>query len=1104
MGALASLPAEDLGGINLKGTVEEVGDVDDAQLLHTAESFLLDILEARAPLRSPWTAELHDALGFEHESKTIDNLYIRLAKTQESEGASNEPETLNTSAVVQHGDGSSWQNARLSADGLRIVDSLCIQAIHAHEASAPDLMTDTVLGQVFVGAHEYWGQTVVLEMEHPENAETTTGRLLLSIEAGLPWSEADEPSAEASVIQLLADLPTQYLRENCVRVLQGALQLVLEFRRAGVTNPVGFALKEKATFSSLLHRLFAAAEEDRFDELMHEICQTATPHALEEVEAQRLARLPSLQHLSEPLQHQQHQQQLIQQEEPMMIQQQQQQEQQFIKQEEPLMMQQQQQQEQLIQQEEPMMMQQQQQQQQQQIQQQEIMQSMQETLSQFPTADRKIVVRREIRLMPREDQERFVTAVKKLMESEDQGGSEWLRLAGYHGWPSNDGKGFCVHRAEAFPGWHRAYLLALEEALQEADRALGRDGMIALPYWDFSQYEVNGEIVPRIVREAFGENFAFPENFFPTDAMQNASRGVQRFVETQFKRLNNDDRVLRKLQKAAVREKSNECLDTFTNLEHWQHASTENKRSESVESPHNATHNALGYPLTSLKFAAFHPMFWLLHCNADRQYEKYIQIETREECLAELRNHQAMIAASGGKNLFLDELKPFQRPAALGKGGFTLEDTLLPLAELGYAYDNLPPRPKQMMRELPAFALLRNVDVATKLLDADGEMKSFDVHIFVCRKDATDRAEQRAALENAIAAKESNQAFDVWADAQAAYAGVCTLFGGKGPACKNCRENKVIHARVNLNDALARLDVSSRHEIEILAAVCEDEVGALVLLEQVQEVFGPGVEIPAPEIVGPALEKSHAQEALKSEAADIVAIQGALAQRGFYGGALDGDHGPRTNAAVVSMQEFAGVARDGVVGPITRAALRVPRVDVHHDAREESASTLRTGAISYFVGASPGYLERNQVIAVIKEALDEWASAGTVSFSQVDSREAADLYIGWADHTDDNQMLFDGPGGEIARADASSITFDVSERWSCGEPMASNPLAKKEAMSRKRHVVGRRVFSVKAVCLHEIGHVLGLHHQSTGVMAPYYAARRTKLSAEDKALLLIQ
>lgn len=36
---------------------------------------------------------------------------------------------------------------------------------------------------------------------------------------------------------------------------------------------------------------------------------------------------------------------------------------------------------------------------------------------------------------------------------------------------------------------------------------------------------------------------------------------------------------------------------------------------------------ACGYPMSSIAFAAFDILFWLHHCNVDRFFEKYIQLE---------------------------------------------------------------------------------------------------------------------------------------------------------------------------------------------------------------------------------------------------------------------------------------------------------------------------------------------------------------------------------------------------------------------------------------------------------------------------------------------
>ena len=59
------------------------------------------------------------------------------------------------------------------------------------------------------------------------------------------------------------------------------------------------------------------------------------------------------------------------------------------------------------------------------------------------------------------------------------GSSEFFRLASYHGQPAPI---YCQHGRETFPGWHRIYLMEFERALQAADRELGGDGFIGLPY----------------------------------------------------------------------------------------------------------------------------------------------------------------------------------------------------------------------------------------------------------------------------------------------------------------------------------------------------------------------------------------------------------------------------------------------------------------------------------------------------------------------------------------------------------------------------------------------------------------------------------------------
>lgn len=62
----------------------------------------------------------------------------------------------------------------------------------------------------------------------------------------------------------------------------------------------------------------------------------------------------------------------------------------------------------------------------------------------------------------------------------------------------------------------------------------------------------------------------------------------------------------------------------------------------------------------------------------------------------------------------------------------------------------------------------------------------------------------------------------------------------------------------------------------------------------------------------------------RSTGSDVVALQFALAWRGFPSGELDGWYGPRLERAVRRFQRHVGLRDDGVAGPETLRALRGP------------------------------------------------------------------------------------------------------------------------------------------------------------------------------------
>jgi peptidoglycan L-alanyl-D-glutamate endopeptidase CwlK len=58
-----------------------------------------------------------------------------------------------------------------------------------------------------------------------------------------------------------------------------------------------------------------------------------------------------------------------------------------------------------------------------------------------------------------------------------------------------------------------------------------------------------------------------------------------------------------------------------------------------------------------------------------------------------------------------------------------------------------------------------------------------------------------------------------------------------------------------------------------------------------------------------------------SKGADVKKLQEALKQRGFNPGAVDGDFGPATTAAVIAFQKSEGLLADGIAGERTQHAL---------------------------------------------------------------------------------------------------------------------------------------------------------------------------------------
>ncbi len=210
---------------------------------------------------------------------------------------------------------------------------------------------------------------------------------------------------------------------------------------------------------------------------------------------------------------------------------------------------------------------------------------------------RHTAVRREIRSMALADQERFAAAMMKMRENSDgPGSSPYFKLAVVHGgMPPLDSAmypEYCAHGRECFPTWHRPYMLAFEQMLQRADMALGGDGRIALPYWDWCDTEVNGEVMPRVVREKL--MVEFDDDFFLTKPSRSAHG-----YRMDATRSDADIKVL--LEESEIAAQASQCLHS---AEHAQHATTayhDPRYAPALESPHNAVHVIVGGMMASFQ-----------------------------------------------------------------------------------------------------------------------------------------------------------------------------------------------------------------------------------------------------------------------------------------------------------------------------------------------------------------------------------------------------------------------------------------------------------------------------------------------------------------------
>ncbi|KAK7231063.1 metalloendopeptidase [Aureococcus anophagefferens] len=659
--------------------------------------------------------------------------------------------------------------------------------------------------------------------------------------------------------------------------------------------------------------------------------------------------------------------------------------------------------------------------------------------------------------------ERYAAAVLKMRENKDgaPGTSEYFRLAVMHGGmpelPRASFPEYCVHGQEAFPTWHRPYLLDFERALRRADLALGNDGNIGLPYWDWCEPEVNGEILPGIVRKKL-MTVPFPDDFFPPAYHEGKKTMNPRWAFDPALDVAEDWRIKMKLDGGSVARTADRCLSsTF----HGAHACTSwsDHANPSVESCHNSIHMYVGGIMGGFQ-SAFHPVFWLHHCNVDRLYESYLAVEP--DSAAEFEKHQRSLGSAAKKADGFPEgpwgiYCPFTHHAS-GEPYHAKHSFDTPA--LGFVYDALATPSPPQMREMPYFATFPAVDV-TKL-----ELGPCSLHVYVVRAGdafAAPAGDDRALLE------------------APGYAGSCDVFFIDNPAgCANCATRPPFDEHVDVTAALRALDLRPK-DVALHVLVTFPRGGDAKPAADV-----PGV--PTPVLKGPRLasmENSVKEGDADDDAAEVLKLLGKEPGAGFTAEVSD---------EVKKIQRAAGLVDDGVVGPKTKPLL----LNNFHgdDLAPEGAASWKPGdTVGWTIELDtvPPSLDAAALGEVAAAQFAKWSAATGIAFARDDA--APKLTLAWKLTSNKDVAFSDGPGGQLANATLETIVFDKAEKWELdgrphprrkfdGEPGFFDPY-----------------FKVAPVLLHEIGHVLGLDHSSdpSDVMAPYYMASKLELTDADVA-----
>jgi tyrosinase len=213
-----------------------------------------------------------------------------------------------------------------------------------------------------------------------------------------------------------------------------------------------------------------------------------------------------------------------------------------------------------------------------------------------PPVEETLNVRRDIYTLPEgsraiQSLRRGIAEMRRRSAVDPNDPTGWSFQAAIHGGQVGAQVQRCQHRNRFFLSWHRMYLYYFERILRSA----ANDQSLTLPYWDYS---IEGRAsLPAVAR-------------LPADQNQNPLywRNRNRFY--------NDGGALPwpiYLTEPTLR---NERFDNFGSVPGF--------NTQLEREPHDGVHVQIGGSMASVANAGQDPIFWLHHCNVDRQWNRWV------------------------------------------------------------------------------------------------------------------------------------------------------------------------------------------------------------------------------------------------------------------------------------------------------------------------------------------------------------------------------------------------------------------------------------------------------------------------------------------------